>query len=82
MAAILSGNLVELAKRFVRLSGELNATRDTMKPLLLNGTGSNDNPTPAQRASAKGPQSSHPKALRGLQVEETIVRLLRSSPGL
>ncbi|HWY81535.1 MAG TPA: hypothetical protein VNY10_06305 [Roseiarcus sp.] len=78
----MSGSLVELAQRFVRLSGELNATRDTMKPLLLNGTGSNDNPTPAQRASAKGPQSSHPKALRGLQVEETIVRLLRSSPGL
>ena len=74
----MSGSLVELAQRFVRLSGELNATRDTMKPLLLNGTGSNDNPTPAQRASAKGPQPSHPKALRGLQVEETIVRLLRS----
>ena len=39
MVAIISGNLVELAKRFVRLSGELDLTRDAMKRLLLNGAG-------------------------------------------
>ena len=35
----MSGNLVEPAQRFVRLSGELDATRDAMKRLLLNGAG-------------------------------------------
>ena len=78
----MSGNLVELAQRFVRLSGELDLTRDAMKRLLLNGAGPNENPTPAKRPGAKGPQSSHPKALRAAEVEETILELLRSSPGL
>jgi hypothetical protein len=35
----MSGNLVELAQRFVRLSGELDLTRDAMRRLLLNGAG-------------------------------------------
>ena len=62
----MSGNLVKLAQRFVRLSGELHATRDAMRRLLLNGAGSpNENPTPARRPGAKRPQSSHPKAASG-----------------
>ena len=78
----MSENLVELAQRFVRLSGELDATRDAMKRLLLNGAGPNENPTPARRPGGKRPQPSHRKPLRGLQVEETIIGLLRSSSGL
>ena len=31
----MSGDLVELAQRFVRLSGELDLTRDAMKRLLM-----------------------------------------------
>ena len=78
----MSGDLVELAQRFVRLSGELDLTRDAMKRLLLNGAGGpSENPTPARRPGAKRPQSSHPKALRAAQVEKTILALLRSSPG-
>jgi hypothetical protein len=78
-----SGDLVELAQGFVRLSGELDATRDAMKWLLLNGAGSpSENPTPAGRPGAKRPQLSHPKAFRAAQVEKTILELLRSSPGL
>jgi hypothetical protein len=79
----MSENLVELAQRFVRLSGELDSTRDAMKRLLMNGAGGPSvNPTPARRPGAKQPQSRHPKALQGVQVEETILGLLRSSPGL
>jgi hypothetical protein len=79
----MSGDLVELAQGFVRLSGELDATRDAMKRLLLNGAGGpSENPTPAKRPGAKRPQSSHPKARRGPQVEEAIVALLQSSPGM
>jgi hypothetical protein len=79
----MHGNLVELAQRFVRLSGELDATRDAMKRLLLNGAGgASENPTPAKRPGAKGPQPSHPRALRAAQVGQTIHELLRSSPGM
>ena len=79
----MSGNLVELAQRFVRLSGELDSTRDAMKRLLLNGAGGpSENPTPARRPGAKRPRSSRPKTVAAAQVEETILELLRSSPGL
>jgi hypothetical protein len=80
----MSENLVELAQRFVRLSGELDLTRDAMKRLLLNGAaGKPDVPfARARRPGGKRPQSSHPKALRAAQVEKTILGLLRSSPGL
>ena len=79
----MSGDLVELAQRFVRLSGELDSTRDAMKRLLLNGAGAaNENPTPARRPGAKRPRSNPPKALRAAQVEETILKLLQSSPGM
>ena len=53
-----------------------------MKRLLLNGAGASENPTPARRSGAKRPQSRPPKALRGLQVEELILKLLQSSPRL
>ena len=80
----MSENLVELAQRFVRLSGELDLTRDAMKRLLLNGAaGKPDTPfARARRPGAKRPRSNHPKALRGLQVEETILKLVQSSPGM
>jgi hypothetical protein len=73
----MSENLVELAQRFVRLSGELDSTRDAMKRLLMNGAGAaSENPTPTRRAIAKRPQ------LRGPQVEEAILKLVQSSPGM
>jgi hypothetical protein len=72
----MSGNLVELAQRFVRLSGELDSTRDAMKRLLLNGASASGNPTPARRPGAKRPQP------RGPPVEEAIFKLLQSSPGM
>jgi hypothetical protein len=71
---------LELAQRFVRLSGELDLTRDAMRRLLLNGAkGASENPSPAT-PGAKGPQSNPPKALGAAQVEKTILELLRSSP--
>jgi hypothetical protein len=60
----------------------LDFTRDAMKRLLLNGAEPTQNPTPAKRPGVKRPQSSHSKALRGQQVEEAIVKLLQSSPGM
>jgi hypothetical protein len=58
----MEGNLVELAHRFVRLSGELDLTRDAMKRLLMNGAGGPSvNPTSARRRGAKQPRSNPPK---------------------
>jgi hypothetical protein len=78
----MDGDLVELAQRFVRLSGELDATRAAMKRLLLNGAEPSQNPTLARRPGAKRPQSSRRKMVAAAQVEEMILGLLRSSPGL
>ena len=81
---MMNENLVELAQRFVRLSGELDSTRDAMKRLLLNGAaGKPDAPfARARRPGAKRPRSNPPKALRAAKVEETILKLLQSSPGM
>jgi hypothetical protein len=47
--------LVYLTERFVRLSGELNDTRDAMKRLLLNGAGESPiRPTHPARLSGGG----------------------------
>jgi hypothetical protein len=81
--AILSGNLVKLAQRFVRLSGELHANRDAMSRLLLNGTGSpNENPTPARRPAREAAAVGPLEVVAAAQVEQTILELLRLSPGL
>jgi hypothetical protein len=54
-----------------------------MRRLLLNGAGSpNENPTPARRPGAKRPQSGRSKMVAAAQVEQTILELLRLSPGL
>jgi hypothetical protein len=54
-----------------------------MRRLLMNGAGGgSENPTPAKRPGTKRPQSSRPKLVAAAQVEETILGLLRSSPGL
>ena len=78
----MDGDLVELAQQFVRLSGELDLTRDAMRRLLMNGAGGKpDGPfAQAGRPGAK-PQSSQPKTLRTAEVEAAILELLRSSPG-
>jgi hypothetical protein len=80
----MSANLVELAQRFVRLSGELDSTRDAMKRLLLNGAaGKPDAPfARARRPGAKRPQSSRPKKVATAEIEQAIVKLLQSSPGM
>ena len=63
--------LVALAERFVRLSGELDATRDAMKRLLLNGAG----------ATSRTPLSPNPLG-RSRRVEaETPARDCSSGGG-
>jgi hypothetical protein len=66
--------LVDLAERFVRLSSELDATRDAMRRLLLNG------------AAEPGPFSLPVRrelAGKGTaEAEARIIELLREQPNL
>jgi hypothetical protein len=89
----MSGDLVQLAERYVHLSGELSGIRDAMKRLLLNGGAApapeaklKPNPTSAKRPGVKGSQrqarSSHPNALLAAEAEARIIALLRSTPGM
>ena len=72
----------------MRLSGELDATRDAMRRLLLNGAG--DKPDipfakPARSPGGKSKselQSNHPNALKAADAEAKIIEVLRSTPGL
>jgi hypothetical protein len=79
--------LVQLAERFVRASAELDAIRNEMRKLLLNGADPNPpRPTRAARPGAKTrPPRQHPKtakAVAAAKAEAKIFELVRSTPGL
>jgi hypothetical protein len=70
-------NLVQLAEQFVRLSGELDATREAMKRLLLNGEGE-DPRIPFTRPARVSGGVQRPAA----EAEGAIVELLKEQPSL
>ena len=76
--------LVALAERFVRLSGELDATRDAMRRLLLNGAGAEPvRPTKPARSKPGGVEKQkHPHAIAAAAAEGKIIEVLRSTPGM
>ena len=74
-------DLVELAQRFVALSGELAETRAAMKLLLLNGGGGKPDAPFVQPARQPGGSRPQKMAL-AQQAEREIVELLRATPGM
>ena len=78
--------LVQLAERFVRASAELDAIRNEMRKLLLNGADPNPpRPTRAARPGAKTRPQQHPKTAKSVEAakaEAKIVELLKSTPGM
>ena len=90
----MAENLVQLAETFVRLTGELNATRDAMRRALMNGSAppeAKPNPTHAKRPGGIGSQpkakptksaKAHPNARMAAEAEAKIIALLRSTPGM
>jgi hypothetical protein len=64
--------LVDLAERFVRLSSELDATRDAMRRLLLNGAAENHPFSPAVRQKPDGKGTA--------EAEARIIELLQDKP--
>ncbi len=75
-----SDDLVALAKRFVDLTAELDATRDAMRWLLMNGAGGEAAPRPTQARPKPG--ARHPNAIKAAEIEASIVALLRTTPGM
>ena len=67
----------------MRLSGELEATREAMKRLLMNGAG-DVAPTqrPTQARLSKPGELKHPNAIAAQKAEAKIIELLETSPGL
>jgi hypothetical protein len=75
-------DLVELARRYVSLSDQLESVRGEIKLAVLNGEGPRENPTPAERPGLKRSQSNHPNAQAAAQEEARIIELIKSQPGL
>jgi MarR family len=83
--------LVELARRFVACSDELENLRSLIKLAVVNGEAGDKPDTPfvqarskpggSRRPKAKGSPMSHPNALAA-QAEAAIVALLKDRPGL
>jgi hypothetical protein len=74
--------LVELARRYVSLSDELESVREQIKREVLNGAGEIPQApfVRAERPGAKGPQ--HPSALKAAAAEAKMLDLIRASPGM
>jgi hypothetical protein len=69
----MAEDLRVLAADFVRLSSELEATREAMKRLLMNGAGEQTRPTLARR---------RPGGKEAGEAEKAIVSLLKETPNL
>jgi len=84
----MTETLVALAERFVTLTSELNATREAMRRLLMNGADPDPdppvNPMSAKRPGGKRSHSppSNRKAARARQGEQAILDLLKMTPGM
>ncbi len=75
-------DLVDLARRYVALSDELEEVRDQIKRVVLNGSGDAARPPQPPVRRAPGGQASHPNTVKAAEVENGIVALLKDQPGL
>lgn len=82
-------DLVELARRYVALSDELEAVRGQIKLAVVNGSGGEPSTAPFVKP-ARSPggkskaeaQANHPNALKAAEVERKIIALLKLTPGM
>jgi hypothetical protein len=72
--------LVDLARRFVELSDELEDVRDQIKRTVMNGADPAPNPTPAVRPGAKRPHQL--KLQAAAEAEQKIIKIVKAQPNL
>ena len=75
-------DLVELARRFVQLSDELESVRGEIKLAVVNGAGDSPiRPTSAARPGLKRSQPSQPNHLQvAKEAESQILEMLKTGP--
>jgi hypothetical protein len=73
--------LVELARRYVSLSDELESVRDQIKRALMKDAG-DAAPTPRPMPARPTKPGGHPNAAAAQEAERQIVELLRATPGM
>ena len=89
----MAEGLVDLARRYVALSDELETVRGEIRRVMLNGAGAPEpgvkakpNPTrPARSSGGSKPTKSarmHPNAKAAAEAEAEIIALLRTTPGM
>ena len=76
----MSDNLVHLSEQFLRLSGELDATRAAMRKLLLNGEGGKSEVPFSRPTRPAVGGSAHPNARAAQAAENRILELLKVKP--
>ena len=73
-------DLVELARRYVTLSNQLEAVRGEIARTVANGAaGEASHPTQPARSSGG---SQHPNALKAAEAEALIIERLKEQPGM
>ena len=77
-------DLVELARRYVSLSDQLETVQGEIKLAVLNGGAGERpaHPTPAGRPGGTGSQPSHPNAILAQEAEAKIIEVIKATPGL
>jgi hypothetical protein len=72
--------LVELARKYVALSDQLEAVRGQIERTVANGA-AGEAARPTQPARSSG-GSQHPNALKAVEAEALIIERLRDRPGM
>ena len=71
--------LVELARRYVNLSDQLEGVREPIKRALVHGAGDAGPPRPMQARSKPG---GHPNTVKAAEVDQRVIALIRDHPGM
>jgi predicted transcriptional regulator len=85
MEGVVTGGLIELARRYVACADELESLREQIKLAVINGGGETTPKVPfasAQRRGRQASQPNHPNAQAAAQEESKIIELIKSQPGM
>jgi hypothetical protein len=77
-----STGLVDLARRFVALSDELEEVRGEIRMAVLNGGGAPHPQSPAVMSGGEQPKTQSDRIAKSQATDEAVMTLLRSNPGM
>src|SRR6478672_8908666 len=82
-ALMSNDGLVELARRFVELSDQIEDVRDQIKHAIVNGGGGKPELRPFTRPvrRASGGNGSHPSPISAAKAEQKMLEIIKATPG-